>query len=329
MSLPRSLPPPPNTLVILSPCLFLAEGKWGLAVFSQKTISLEVWDIWSSTPSSPGPPRRILLAAPWWRPQLMPSAAEARTASRGAVGLDADRWAHPGSSPKCAPRRHRSVLAAPSLSAQDTVSRASFPSGSGRAGKTVTLSEEGTSSARQRRPGQASGTERVCVCPGLPPASALPLGIRAAPLVIARVLGNPTLRPLRDLRQWSRARRLAWGRAPSAGWLLRLRLPRCPAQVARLQLAGPSRAQPAPPGFRTARPSQESHRRARLAECRHTRTVLGSEPSALGSLVRAETELLRGTSTIGSLLTPQGCFGPRAIYLCQHPFKLVLFSLPL
>lgn len=56
----------------------LFKGKWGLAVFfSQKTISAWVWDIWSSTLPALGRPRRTLLAAPWWRPQLMPSAAEA------------------------------------------------------------------------------------------------------------------------------------------------------------------------------------------------------------------------------------------------------------
>lgn len=177
MSLPRSLPHLPTPFCsTAASCLFLRlfEGKWGLAVFfSQKTISAWVWDIWSSTLPALGRPRRILLAAPWWRPQLMPPGRGARTASRAQSGLDADRWAHPGGALQMRPRRHRSSLATPRCYRQThPVSRASFPLGAaGRGEGSYTLGGR-HGLGRRRRPAKPPA-RKECVPLGYAPASAL------------------------------------------------------------------------------------------------------------------------------------------------------------
>lgn len=307
-----------------SGCIFLPENYLGLSL-GHLVIN----------PSSPGPPASDLACS-----AVVEATADAlcgrgaRTASRAQSGLDADRWAHPGGALQMRPRRHRSSLATPLAIKRRThpVSRASFPSGSGGGeGKADTLSEEGTSSAGRRRPGQASGTERVCP-PGLRASLRAPWVSGRLPLVIARVLGSLLSGRLETLDNG--AEQGGWPRAEhrARGWLLP---PPAPA-VPRLEPAcQPARGTEPSSGAalllvsaRLGRPRKATGGRA--GGCPPREAVLGGEPSAaLGSLVRAETELLRGTSTMRSLLTPRGCFGPRAIYLCQHPFKLVLFSIPL
>lgn len=79
----------------------------------------------------------------------------------------------------------------------------------------------------------------------------------------------------------------------------------------------------------------ESGRKAaggQVGECRATGSSFGQlKPLLLLALwFRLTAGPICRTGTGRSLLpTPRNCFGPRAIYLCQHPFKLVLFSIPL
>lgn len=89
------------------------------------------------------------------------------------------------------------------------VSRVPFPSGSGGGeGKADTLWEEGTSSTGRRRPGRASGTERVCP-PGVRASRRAPRVSGRVPLAIARVLGNLLSGRLETLDNGAGARRLA------------------------------------------------------------------------------------------------------------------------
>ena len=84
-----------------------------------------------------------------------------------------------------------------------------FPPGSGGGeGKADTLLEEGLSSTGRRRPGQASGTERVCP-PGVRASLRAPRVSGRLPLAIAWVLGSLLSGRLETLDNGAGARRLA------------------------------------------------------------------------------------------------------------------------
>lgn len=183
-----------------SGCIFLPENYIGLSL-GHLVIN----------PSSPGPPASDLACG-----AVVEATADALcgrgapTATGAQSGLDADRWAHPGGALQMLPRRHRSSLETPRYQGRThPVSWAPFPPGSGGGeGKADTLLEEGMSSTGRRRPGQASGTERVCP-PGVRASLRAPRVSGRLPLAIAWVLGSLLSGRLETLDNGAGARRLA------------------------------------------------------------------------------------------------------------------------